>query len=295
MEKRTVDFVTNRERLSIMMITRTFILTFFVFIAVFGWNPPFTFGQQQVSISGITEPIKDRTLSANVAETISTIFFEEGAKIEEGQTILELDNRLEILEVERRKLLWESKAEVESATAQVATLKSLFESTRELFNKTHSVSKEELVKLELDYKVSIAEKKRLEVAEEREKIEYEMALQNLQKRSLRSPIRGTIIKLFLREGETCEENQPLIRVVDTSRGLFVCNVEEWIGRTLKKEQSVKLKIRTGSKSIAKKGKIIFVSPVVDPASGLLEVKAEFNNPDGSVRPGVAGVMLLKAP
>ncbi len=295
MDKFIINFESLRRRFAISTTQHSFILVLFVIISMLGWRPSFTFGQQQVSISGITEPIKDRTLSANVAETISTIFFKEGDKIEEGQTILELDNRLEALEVERRRLLWESKAEVESATAQVATLKSLLESTRELFNKTHSVSKDELDKLELDYKVSVAEKKRLEVAEERERIEYEMALQNLHKRSLRSPIQGTIIKLFLQEGETCEENQPLIRVVDTSRGRFVCNVEEWIGRTLKKDQSVKLKIRTGSKSIAKKGKIIFVSPVVDPASGLLEVKAEFNNPDGSVRPGVAGVMLLKAP
>ncbi len=295
MDKFIINFEALRRRFTISTTQHSFILVLFVIISMLGWRPSFTFGQQQVSISGITEPIKDRTLSANVAETISTIFFKEGDKIEEGQTILELDNRLEALEVERRRLLWESKAEVESATAQVATLKSLLESTRELFNKTHSVSKDELDKLELDYKVSVAEKKRLEVAEERERIEYEMALRNLHKRSLRSPIQGTIIKLFLQEGETCEENQPLIRVVDTSRGRFVCNVEEWIGRTLKKGQSVKLKIRTGSKSIAKKGKIIFVSPVVDPASGLLEVKVEFNNPDGTVRPGVAGVMLLKAP
>ena len=41
------------------------------------------------------------------------------------------------------------------------------------------------------------------------------------------------------------------------------------------------------------GTVVFVSPVVDPASGLLEVKAEFDNKEGEVRPGIAGVMLLK--
>jgi len=295
MDKRIINFMTGRNQLSILTGRRAVILVLFVFVSVSGWNLSVAFGQQQISISGITEPIKERTLSATVADTISTIFFKEGADVEQGQVILKLDNKLEILEVERRKLLWESKAELESAIAQEATLKLLFESTRELFNKTHAVSKEELDKLELEYKVAVAEKKRLEVAEERERIEYEMALQNLHKRSLRSPIQGTIIKLFLKEGETCEENQPLIRVVDTRRGTFVCNVEEWIGRTLKRGQSVNLKIRTGSKSSVKKGTIVFVSPVVDPASGLLEVKSEFNNSDGSIRPGVSGVMLLKAP
>ena len=199
MDKCIINFMTERKQLSILMDIRAVILALFVLVSIFGWNLPVAFGLQQVSISGITEPIKDRTLSATVADTITTIFFKEGANVEQGQVILNLNNKLEILEAERRKLLWESKAEIESVEAQVATLKLLFESTRELFNKTHAVSKEELDKLELEYKVAVAEKKRLEVAEERERIEYEMALQNLHKRSLRSPIQGTIIKLFLRD------------------------------------------------------------------------------------------------
>ena len=259
------------------------------------WGASSSFGQERLSLSGITEPIKDVTLSATVVGTISAIFLKEGMSVKKGEALLELDKKAEELEVERRKLLWESKAEVEAAAVRVTTLKSQFESTRELFKSTGSVSKEELEKMELDYELAVAERKRLEIAEERERIEYEMALENLSKRNLVSPIHGTIIKLFLDVGETCEERQPLVHVVDTRRGRFVCNVEEGIGRTLRNGQSVDLKIRTGSESLAKKGTIVFVSPVADPASGLLEVKAEFDNQDGSVRPGVAGVMLLKAP
>jgi multidrug efflux pump subunit AcrA (membrane-fusion protein) len=72
-------------------------------------------------------------------------------------------------------------------------------------------------------------------------------------------------------------------------------MEEPLGRTLKKGQSVTMRIRTGSESITKQGIIAFVSPVVDPASGLLEVKAAFKNQDRSVRPGVEGFLILNAP
>jgi len=253
------------------------------------------YGQEPLSVSGITEPIKDVKLSATVAGTISAIFLDEGMVTRKGDVILELDKKLEALEVERRRFIWESKAELDAANARVSTLKSLLEATRELFDRTGSVSKEELEKMALDYELALAEKRRLEAAEERERIEYEMARETLGRRSLISPVQGTIIKLFLAPGETCEQNQPLVHIVDTSKGRFICNVEEWIGRTLRKGQSVDLKIRTGTKSVAKKGTIVFVSPVVDPASGLLEVKAEFDNRDGSVRPGIAGTMLLKAP
>lgn len=258
-------------------------------------EPSVAFGQQQLSIAGITEPIEDITLNAIVEGTIAKLHFKEGAAVKKGQTILELDKRLEALEVGRRKLIWENKAELEAAAAQVVTLKSMLASTRELFESTHSVSEDELIRLELEYKLAVSEKQRLEVAELREKIEYEMALETLARRSLRAPIPGTIIKLFLDIGESCEQTQPLVHLVNTRKCLFVCNMEEWAGRTLKKGQSVDLKIKIGSDAVDKKGKVIFASPVVDSASGLLEVKAEFDNADGTVRPGISGVLILNVP
>lgn len=252
-------------------------------------------GQTPLSVPGITEPIKDVTLSLTVGGTISNISFREGAHVKKGQTLIVLDNKLEELEVRRRKLLWESKAEVESAMARVATLKSQFESTRELFESTGSVSKDELERLELEFKLAVAEQERLEIAEERERVEYEIAVETLRKKTLKAPIDGVIIKLFLEEGETSEALQPLLRLVDPGKCLMVCNAEEWLGRTIKKGQKVDLKIRIGAEFLLREGRVIFVSPVADAASGLLEVKAEFENQDGLVRPGVSGFMVFKAP
>jgi RND family efflux transporter MFP subunit len=281
--KCAVLFWTRRAVLTKILLSFIFIL----FCAAPG------FAKEPLSVSGVTEPIRDVTLSATVVGTISAIFVKEGMTVQAGAAILELDRKLEDLEVQRRKLIWESKAELEAAAAREATLKSLLESTRGLFESTGSVSKEELEKLALEYNIAVAELRRLESAEERERIEYEMARETLRKRSLISPIQGTVIKLFLDEGETCQEKQPLAQVVDTSRGVLVCNVEEAIGRTLKRGQAVDLKIKAGNDTVARKGMVVFVSPVVDPASGLLEVKAEFDNQDGSVRPGVAGFLLLR--
>jgi RND family efflux transporter MFP subunit len=244
-------------------------------------------------ISGITEPVMDVTLSATIGGTVSKIFMKEGATVANGAVILEMDKKIDELEAERRKLIWESKAELEAAAVRMTTLKWMVESSRELFVSTGSVSKEELEKVKLDYELAVAEHKRLDAQEERERIEYDMARESLRKRSLVSPLHGTVIKIFLDEGEGFQENQPLVHVVDTNRVLFVSNVEEWIGRSLTKGQTVDLKINTGKRSIAVKGTLVFVSPVVDPASGLLEIKAEFDNKDGNVRPGVAGFLLIK--
>ncbi len=279
------------------MITRnrgpvTFLFFLCVAGIVFGFGSG-AFGEEVRTLSGITEPLSDVTLSLSVQGRISVIYFKEGKRVRKGQPILRLEKRFEELEAERRKLVWESKAELKSAEARVETLGSQLEATRRLFDATKSVSKEDLEKLELDYKLALADRERLETAEERERIEYEMALQKLRERTLYAPTGGVIVKLFLHRGESCEPNQPLVHLVDVSRCRLVCNVEEDVGRRLKVGQGVDLQVDTGSGSIPKKGTLVFVSPVVDPASGLMEVKAEFDNADGRVRPGVKGAIVLK--
>lgn len=246
-------------------------------------------------VSGITEPLVDVTLSSDVAGKVAKIFFKEGDFVKRGETILELDNELEKLEVKKRLLVLESKVELDTAVEQEKTLKSMLESTRSLFEKTRSVSKEEMEKLELDYKLAVGKRMQFEVAEEREQIEYDIALENLRRRILVAPVDCYITDLSLEVGETCEPRQPLVKVVDTSRCLFVANIEERLGLSLEKGMAVNLKIRLGDTMVERSGKFIYVSPVVDSASGLLEIKAEFENRDRSVRPGVAGTMVITIP
>jgi multidrug efflux pump subunit AcrA (membrane-fusion protein) len=59
-------------------------------------------------------------------------------------------------------------------------------------------------------------------------------------------------------------------------------------------QGVTLSIPQGNETDTLNGKISFISPVVDPASGLQEVKALFDNPDNRIRPGVAGHMKVES-
>lgn len=244
------------------------------------------------SISGLTEPINDVILSLPMTGTVANIFYQEGSYVKKGAAILALDSELETLEVERRKLLWENKAEVNAAVAKVQILGSQLKSSKELYDATGSLSREELEKQQLEYELAVAEKVRLEDNEERERIEYRIAVEQLNKRSLVAPFSGILTELMVDVGETREENNPLAHLVDTSQGLFVCTVEEPIGRTLKNGLTVDLEIQSGAGVEKIKGRIIFVDPVVDPASGLQKVKVRFPIKDGNVRPGVTGTMLV---
>lgn len=212
--------------------------------------------------TGITEPIADVVLSASVPGIVSAWHFKEGDFVKKDAVIIELDNRLEELEVERRQ------AAVESRKSDLDALRTLAEKS------SISVKKEDVEKAETDYRIARAEQM--------------MAMEQLRKRRVASPIDGTIVEIGRDVGEACQAYQPLIRVVDTRQCYFVSNVDAKLAGNLKTGQAVRLEIETPSGPATIEGKVTYLSPVVDPASGLQKVKVLFENEGGRVRPGVSG-------
>jgi len=214
-------------------------------------------------VDGITEPFRDVTVGASVAGIIHTEFFKEGDLVKKGDVILELDKRLEELEVQRRRAVMDQN-------------KMELDSTRTLAETTKSVSKEELAKKEADYNVAAAE--------------YGIAVEQLAHRQVVAPFAGAITEIQLHAGAACAPYQPLVRLVDTSRCYFTGQIEGRLASGLRLQQEVRIDMQGTSVSV--RGKICYISPVVDPASGLAKVKALFENADGRVRPGLAAKMIL---
>jgi RND family efflux transporter MFP subunit len=217
--------------------------------------------------TGITEPINDVLLSSSVPGLVSAWKVKEGDFVKADEVIIELDNRMEELDAERRKLAMENS-------------KVGWESLQTLVKQSSiSVKKEELLKAETEYKIAT--------------VEWQMAVEQLRRRHITSSCAGYIADIARDVGEACEAYQPLIRVVDTRQCYFVSNIEAKAAGRLKLDQSVKLEIDTAAAPVSLSGKITFLSPVVDPASGLQKVRILFDNADGRVRPGVAGKMILE--
>jgi RND family efflux transporter MFP subunit len=213
-----------------------------------------------LTINGITEPFLDVTLSVSVAGIISTEYFKEGEPVKKGDVILELDKKLEELEVQRRQAVMDQN-------------KMEADSTRVLVQTTKSVSKEESAKKEAEFAIATAE--------------HGIAVQELARRQIVAPFSGSIAEIHLQTGSAVAPYQALARLVDTSRCYFTGHLEGKATAGLRPDQAVKIEIEGGASVI---GKIYFISPVVDPASGLAKVKAIFENADGKIRPGVAAKM-----
>jgi RND family efflux transporter MFP subunit len=219
-------------------------------------------------IPGITEPIRDAILNSPVDGIIARQFFEEGRFAREGEVLLELDKSLQELETARRQTVRDNR-------------RKEFERMSALFQETRSVSEEELDKKRLEYQEAEAE--------------YRLAAELTRKRQIVAPFSGYVVDLFNRDpGEGCKQNEtPLVRLVDTREGRFICNVEAASGWTVREQQRVQLELADGGELRRVDGVVSFVSPVVDAASGLLTVKVMFQNPDGAIRPGVSGYLLLE--
>lgn len=244
------------------------------------------------TITGVTEPVHDALLSATAAGTVKTIHFKEGDTVEAGTVILELDKTLEELEVTRRRSIYESRVELDAAEQRVAVLKTDYESTKRLFERSQSVSRDEFGKKELEYLLAVAERDRLAAAKERERLEYEIAREQLARRAVTAPFAGVITDLRIELGEACEPRQPVVRVVDLSRGYFIANAAPALTARLNKGDTVTLRIEAAGGEREVSGKIEYLAPVVDAASGLRRVKVEFANPGGHIAPGVVGRLIL---
>ncbi|MEN9329105.1 MAG: hypothetical protein RLZZ484_293 [Pseudomonadota bacterium] len=243
------------------------------------------------SAPGVTQALRDVKLSMTVAGRIDGMMVREGSRVRQGQLLMHLDRTLEELEVQRRRLLVEDRARLDELKQKEKTLIEQVESLRPLLL-TGGVSRKQVEDEEMALGAVAAERKALAASKERERVELSLAQEAYERRHLRSPMDGTITKVLFRQGESVGPHEAVVSVVDTSRVRFMGTVPSRAGVKLQVGSVVKIELGQDSQVRVRSAKVVFVSPIADPSSGLVEVIAEFDNADGSVRPGISGRMLL---
>ena len=164
--------------------------------------------------------------------------------------------------------------------------------TRNLFKTSGTDNQDELNLKELEFQLADAELNRIKQTEMREEVEYQMALAQQAMRKLSAPAAGEVTRMLIDPGEYISTEQPLLRLVDTRKCVFLSNLSaEEVGRVAV-GKALSMEFNHGDASFQMKGKVIFVSPVTDAASGLRLVKLELKNADQRVSPGTRGYLLL---
>jgi len=241
---------------------------------------------------GVTEPIQQAVIGSTVAGKIKAVKASEGERVHKGDTLLVLEKDEEELNVAITKVVAENTADILSAQQKKTTFERDYKATKQLFDNSNSVSEEQVWEKELNFKTAEAELMKAQALNEKDKLENSMAKVQLEKRIIRAPFDGIVVKHHKRIAESVQALEPLVEVVDVRRCRFTSYVLANLAQGFHKGQDVSLQLDGAAGPRLRKGKISFISPVVDKASMLRVVKVVFENGDGSIEPGVTGRVLL---
>ena len=245
------------------------------------------------SFDGITEPIEQAKIGFTIPGKIDSIWVKEGDMVRKGDTLMNLVKTEDELRVQVTKVTAGDISGVVSAKAKMDTYEKDYKAIKKLFETSTSISAEQVWEKELNYNVAKAEWENAKVNKSKDTLEYNLARAQLDKQFLIAPFDGEIVTISKNKSESVEALTPVLEIADVR----TCRLTAYIlaNKTagLKVGQQVKLQLNGGNKSLIKKGKIEFISPLVDKSSMLRTVKVIFDNKDHAVKPGVTGKILLK--
>jgi RND family efflux transporter MFP subunit len=239
---------------------------------------------------GITQAIMEARLSMPVAGRVESLQVRQGSRVKAGQELLHLDRDLEALELERRRLQLADDVRLQELKRREATLLKQVQDLRELAQ-TGGVSRKQLQDETLAWQAAQSERQALEAAKQRERVDVKLARTQYARRHLRAPIAGVVTQLDIRPGESVVPHSPLMTVVDVSRVRFMGTVPAQDAQQLQVGDAVTVEVGPKGEALKRPAKLVYVAPVADASSGLVEVVAEFDNSDGRVRPGISGRMV----
>jgi macrolide-specific efflux system membrane fusion protein len=252
--------------------------------------------------------IEQVEVSAREAGPLISVDVKEGQLVTEGTLLARLDDTEATLA--RNKAQLELDIAKKQATSDVKTRyakKSLEVATAEEQRGLESVGK-------FSKSVSQSELDQLRLAKERAALELEQAKEdqqiaaltaklkenevatatfNIERRRVVSPISGVVVQVKRHKGEWVQLGDSIIRIlrIDRLRAEAFLNAREVGGDLV--GRSVTLSVDLPGASHAEfRGKVVFVSPEVNPVNGQFRVWAEVENRDQLLRPGLQGSMVI---
>ncbi|MCC5833383.1 MAG: efflux RND transporter periplasmic adaptor subunit [Opitutales bacterium] len=227
---------------------------------------PLSLWAQQRVFEGLVEPFREVTLSSPVQSFIEEHFVREGDTVQAGDLLCRLFLRIEQLEVERSRGLIE-KREFD------------FRGSQNLFA-DRLISEDE----------ALAARIELDLA----RLQLEIAEENVRLREIRSPIDGIIVERMVEDGETVTATEPIFVVVNIEQIYVQFYVRAEDLRHIRVGQEASIRFPELDLEGDMPGKVEFIDPRVDAASGLLRVRVLMDNPEQRVKAGVRAVVTFSS-
>ncbi len=234
---------------------------------------------------------------------IESMELQIGMPVKKDGTIGVLHREMAELTVRKTKLQADAVAPTAKAEAQVFVAASKVARDKRLNDrKPGMVSAEEVAEHEGELKV--ADAARLEAKENRgiAQADLDLADRTLKEHTIVAPFDGIIIKRLKHPGESVRANEAVVTLGNPNKLCANAYVPLAFAFRVKEGQVVEIQPRiiTGGRGeplpIEKKrfrGKITFIDPHIQPvAETTVRIRAEFDNPNGDLRPGMKVEMTI---
>jgi RND family efflux transporter MFP subunit len=241
---------------------------------------------------GLVQPLHDIVLSSGVGGVVSSRMVHPGSRVAARQVLMVLDDRLQSVEAERREVILQDTSELKATEERLRISRGLYEDAKRVYDKTGSISKDELARLEADYLATQGRLEQLQAQKEREKLEHQGAVQERQMRRVVAPVGGVVTKVDIEVGEWAKPGEPLVRLVDASTLIFKANLPMPAVSGLQVGSVLPVLVEDGAHVVQVGAHVTFISPVADAASGLVEVRANIANPNNRLRAGSKAVLRI---
>ncbi len=242
----------------------------------------------ETTYPAIINGIQDVEIRPKMSGFLTQINVTEGQQVQAGQLLFVIDNETYQAQVRQ------CQAAVNTAQSQVNTARLTYENTQQL-HQNRVVGDYELQTAENAYNSAKAQLAQAQAA-------LASARESLSFCYVKSPARGVVGTLPYKKGTLVSASNVLTHVADISQMEVYFSVTEkdmlalskadgGLNGALEQFPSVKLRLADGS-VYGMEGRVAAISGVIDQATGSVQLKAHFPNPDGLLKSGGSGTIII---
>ncbi|HEY1599547.1 MAG TPA: HlyD family efflux transporter periplasmic adaptor subunit [Pirellulales bacterium] len=253
--------------------------------------------------------IEQVDVPAREAGVLAAVEVREGQLVAAGDLLGRMDDsqpqltkKKAEIELDIAKVAAENDVEVRFAQKSTevtrAELKRASESM-EKYNRSVSATEIDRLKLEAERAALQIEQAQedLKVSKYTERLkqnELDFAIWTVEKLRIKSPLAGMVVEVNQRPGEWIEPGETMFRVVriDRLRVEAFLDSHEAGDNLVGREVTLSVEL-PGRDQGEFSGKVVFVSPEVDPVNGQVRVWAEVDNRQSRLRPGLHGTLKIE--
>lgn len=275
-----------------------------------------------VSAEAVISPLQQAVITPKISSTISKFYVQRGSHVKQGQLLALLENADLTGAAEQSKGEFEQaeagyatttgaslpqqiqKSELDAASAKSAfdAQQKVYDARKDLFNQgaipRRDFDSADVALAQARSQNEQAQKQRadlLRLGKEQAlksatgqlsaaKGKYLNARAQLSYSEIRSPIEGVVTDRPLFQGELATANQPILTVMNVSKLIGKAHIPQNEAVLLKVDDPAELQLQGVEQPI--KGRVMLVSPALDPGSTTIEVWIEALKPGPALKPGM---------